>query len=85
VSENGSRQLVCVSNLSPVVREGWRLGLPAPGKWVEVLNTDSRFYGGSDVGNGLGLESEAVEWHGQPDSAEITLPPLATVWFVPET
>ena len=51
----------------------------------EVLNTDSRFYGGSDVGNGLGLETEAVEWHGQPGSAEITLPPLATVWLAPET
>jgi 1,4-alpha-glucan branching enzyme len=85
VSEDGKRQLVCVSNLSPVVREGWRLGLPAAGKWVEVLNTDSRFYGGSDVGNGLGLETEAVDWHGQADSAEITLPPLATVWLVPET
>ena len=59
------------------------LGLPAAGKWVEVLNTDSRFYGGSDVGNGLGLETEAFEWHGQPQSAEITLPPLAVVWLVP--
>ena len=76
VSADGTRQVVCVCNLSPVVRDGWRLGLPAAGKWVEVLNTDSRFYGGSDVGNGLGLETEAVEWHGQPQSAEITLPPL---------
>ena len=48
-----------------------------------MLNTDSRFYGGSDVGNGLGLETEDVEWHGQPQSAEITLPPLAVVWLVP--
>ena len=51
--------LVCVANLSPVVREGWRVGLPAGGSWREVLNTDSRFYGGSDVGNGLGVEAEA--------------------------
>ena len=47
------------------MREGWRLGLPAGGKWREVLNTDSRFYGGSDVGNGLGLEAEKVPWNEQ--------------------
>ena len=85
VSRDGKRWLVCISNLSPVVRDGWRLGLPVAGKWVEVLNTDSRFYGGSDVGNGLGLEAEPVPWHEQADSVELALPPLATVWLVPET
>jgi 1,4-alpha-glucan branching enzyme len=84
VSETG-RALVCVCNLSPLVREGWRLGLPAAGTWREVLNTDSRFYGGSDVGNGLGLETEAVACHEQEQSATLTLPPLATLWLVPET
>ena len=64
-SENGKRWLVCACNFSPVVREGWRLGLPVGGKWREALNTDSRFYGGSDVGNGLGLEAEKVPWNEQ--------------------
>ena len=52
--------LVCVVNFSPIVREGWRLPLPAGGRWREAINTDSRFYAGSDVGNGLGVTAEAV-------------------------
>ena len=83
LSADGKRPLVCVSNLSPLPREGWRVGLPKRGKWREALNTDSRFYGGSDVGNGLGLEAEKVPWNEQAWSAEVTLPPLATVWLVP--
>ena len=66
------------------MREGWRIGLPKAGKWREALNTDSRFYGGSDVGNGLGIETEKTPWHEQPQSAEITLPPLGVVWLVPQ-
>ncbi len=84
VSEDRKRWLVCACNLSPVVREGWRLGLPAGGTWREALNTDSRFYGGSDVGNGLGLEAEKVPWNEQQYSVEVTLPPLGVVWLVPE-
>jgi 1,4-alpha-glucan branching enzyme len=75
--------LVAAVNFSPVVREGWQLPLPVGGTWVEVLNTDSRFYAGSDVGNGLGLEAAAGPLHGQPHSAVVTLPPLATIWLVP--
>jgi 1,4-alpha-glucan branching enzyme len=80
---DGERLVVVAVNLSPVVRDGWRIGLPRAGAWREVLNTDSRFYGGSDIGNGLGLEAEEVPWNEQPFSAEITLPPLGVVWLVP--
>jgi 1,4-alpha-glucan branching enzyme len=83
-SEDGERVLVCLANLSPVVREEWRVGLPVGGSWVETLNTDSRFYGGSDVGNGLGLRAESVPWNDQPFSVEVVLPPLAVLWLVPE-
>nr|MBA3475666.1 alpha amylase C-terminal domain-containing protein [Actinomycetota bacterium] len=82
--EDGKRPLVCASNLSPVVRDGWRIGLPVGGKWRETLNTDSRFYGGSDAGNGLGLGAEKVPWNEQKHSVEITLPPLGTIWLVPD-
>jgi len=75
--------LVCVVNFSPVVREDWRLPLPRAGAWREILNTDSRFYSGSDVGNGLGISAEEEPMHGQPASAVVTLPPLATIWLVP--
>ena len=80
-----SRVLACAANLSPVVRYGYRLGLPVAGQWCEALNTDSSLYGGSDVGNLGAVEAEEIAWHGQPCSAEVTLPPLAVVWFVPES
>ncbi|HWH31629.1 MAG TPA: 1,4-alpha-glucan branching protein GlgB [Egibacteraceae bacterium] len=76
--------LVCLANLSPVPRAGARVGMPAPGRWREVLNTDAEVYGGSNVGNLGGVEAEPAEWHGQPASAVVTLPPLAVVWLAPE-
>jgi 1,4-alpha-glucan branching enzyme len=84
LSAGGKRQLVCVCNLSPVPRERYRVGMPGPGRWREALNTDSTYYGGSDVGNLGGVEAEAVPWHDQPHSAELTLPPLGVIWLVPE-
>jgi 1,4-alpha-glucan branching enzyme len=83
-SRGGERELVCLCNFSPVPRLAWRVGLPRGGRWREVLNTDSRLYGGSDVGNGLGLEAEPLPWMGQPWSAEAVLPPLGVSWLVPE-
>ena len=77
VAAAATRVVVFVANLSPVPRPGYRLGLPRSGRWREALNTDSTFYGGSDVGNLGGVEAEPIPWHGQPVSAEITLPPLA--------
>ncbi|MEJ7786438.1 MAG: alpha amylase C-terminal domain-containing protein, partial [Solirubrobacteraceae bacterium] len=85
VGEDASQDvLVCVANLSPVPRPGYRLGLPRSGRWVEALNTDSSYYCGTDTGNLGGVEAEALPWHGQPCSAEVTLPPLGVVWLVPE-
>jgi 1,4-alpha-glucan branching enzyme len=83
-SRDGERVLVFAANLSPIPRPGYRLGLPRACRWREALNTDSTFYGGSDVGNLGGVEPDPVPWHGQPVSAEVTLPPLAAVWLVPE-
>ena len=83
-SRDGERVLAFVANLSPVPRPGYRIGLPRPTRWREVLNTDSTFYGGSDVGNLGGVTPEPIPWNGQPVSAELTLPPLAAVWLVPD-
>jgi 1,4-alpha-glucan branching enzyme len=58
--------------------------MPTRGRWVEALNTDSLFYDGSGVGNLGAVDAEAVPWHDQPFSAEVTLPPLGVVWFLPE-
>ena len=76
--------VVCAMNLSPVPREGYRIGLPEKGRWREVLNTDAEHYGGSNVGNYGGVVAEEMGWMSQPFSAEVTLPPLGVVWFAPE-
>ena len=78
------RPLVCVCNLSPVPRYGYRIGMPVSGRWREALNTDSTFYGGSGEGNLGEVQAEALPWHDQPYSAELTLPPLGVVWLVPQ-
>ena len=82
--EPGSRVIVCVCNLTPVPREGYRLGLPRSGAWREALNTDAEIYGGANIGNLGGVQAEALPWHSQPFSAPVTLPPLGVLWLVPE-
>ncbi len=82
-SKEGDRVVVCVANLAPVPREGYRVGMPTPGDWREVLNTDAERFGGSDVGNPGAINAEARPWHGQPYSAAVTLPPLGVVWLAP--
>jgi 1,4-alpha-glucan branching enzyme len=83
-AEGGGRVIVFVANLSPVPRAGYRIGLPRSGHWREAINTDSQYYGGSDMGNFGGVEAEPVPWHEQPFSAQVTLPPLAAIWLVPD-
>jgi 1,4-alpha-glucan branching enzyme len=82
--EEEPRQVVFVANLSPVPRTGYRLGLPRSTRWREAINTDSSYYGGTDVGNLGGVQPEPIPWHGQQFSAELTLPPLAALWLVPD-
>jgi 1,4-alpha-glucan branching enzyme len=84
LARDGGRTLVCLCNLSPVPRERYRVGMPRGGRWREVLNTDSAHFGGSNVGNLGAVEADQTPWHGQPFSAELTLPPLGVVWLVPE-
>ena len=83
ISADESSVLVCVANLSPVPREGYRVGLPRGGEWVEALNTDSTYYSGGGVGNLGKVTAVTPGWHDQPFSAALTLPPLAVVWLRP--
>jgi 1,4-alpha-glucan branching enzyme len=73
--------LLVVHNLTPVPRDGYRIGVPGPGLWTEVLNSDSEVYGGSGQGNlgGVGSGPLSVPHHGRPESIDLTLPPLATL------
>jgi 1,4-alpha-glucan branching enzyme len=78
----GGQHMLVLCNFAPTVHQGLRLGVPLPGRWVERLNTDSSFYGGSNVGTPLGsAHSEGVESHGRPQSIVVTVPPLATVFL----
>jgi 1,4-alpha-glucan branching enzyme len=73
--------VIAVSNFTPVPRHFYRVGVPRPGFWRERLNSDSRLYGGSDVGNAGGVVAEAVPSHGRPCSLALVLPPLATIFL----
>ena len=75
-------QAVCVLNMTPVARTGYRVGFPQGGYWREALNTDAGVYGGGNRGNYGGIETESVPWHGQDQSAMLTLPPLSALIFI---
>ncbi|MCC5871478.1 MAG: alpha amylase C-terminal domain-containing protein, partial [Gammaproteobacteria bacterium] len=72
-----------VCNFTPVPRHDYRIGVPEPGRYRELLNSDAGLYGGSNVGNLGTVEAEAVPWMGRPWSLKLTLPPLAAVMFEP--
>jgi 1,4-alpha-glucan branching enzyme len=82
--DRAGRVRVVICNFTPVVREGYRLGVPQGGPWAELINTDAAVYGGSDRRNPGMLEAEESPWHGRPWHVRVTLPPLATVVLTPE-
>jgi 1,4-alpha-glucan branching enzyme len=71
--------ILAVCNMTPVPRPGYRIGVPRGGRWHEVLNSDSASYGGSDMGNGGSVDTTQVASHGEQQSLELLLPPLATL------
>ncbi len=73
--------IVMISNFTAVPRPGYRIGLPQPGVWREIMNTDANPYGGSGVGNLGAVTAVAEPSHGFPASAAVTLPPLATIYL----
>jgi 1,4-alpha-glucan branching enzyme len=79
-SAEGTKLLV-VLNMTPVVRHGYRVGVPEGGFWREVLNSDAAIYGGSNVGNPPGAHAEWHSAHGRGQSLGLVLPPLATLVF----
>ena len=72
--------LLVVCNFTPAAHVAWRVGVPQAGQYRECLNTDSEFYGGSNVGTPLGVaQAQQIPWNGQDWSVLLNLPPLATV------
>ena len=79
----GVAPIILVANFTPVPRAGYRVGLPRPGFYTQILNSDDLRYGGSGVGNGGGVQADEIPWQGQPYSAALTLPPLAVLYLKP--
>ncbi|MCK5727768.1 MAG: 1,4-alpha-glucan branching protein GlgB [Methylococcales bacterium] len=71
-------ELIVILNFTPIPRENYRIGVPIAGTYVEVFNSDSTYYGGSDVGNSQ-VMTDAEAWMNHPHSIELTLPPLAAI------
>ena len=80
----GGQIIVVVCNFTPVPREAYQVPFPKGGRWTEVLNSDSKTYWGSGLGNLGGVDADAGAFMGKPASARITLPPLATLYFLSE-
>jgi len=80
-ARNGEDFVVAVCNFTPVVRENYRIGVPRPGFYREILNTDSTYYGGTDIGNSGGVRADPFPWNDRPYSIKLKLPPLAVTLF----
>ncbi|MBX7168763.1 MAG: 1,4-alpha-glucan branching protein GlgB [Pirellulales bacterium] len=76
--------VVVAHNFTPVPRQEHRIGVPWGGWYEEIFNTDSAYYGGSNLGNGPGRMADEIPWHDRPYSLKVTLPPLATIIFKPK-
>ncbi len=81
VGGEGDPPVAVVCNFTPQPRSVYRIGLPEAGWWREIFNSDALDYGGSGVGNLGGARATSRPSHGYPASAELTLPPLSTVYF----
>lgn len=79
----GSGLLIAI-NMTPVPRGNYRIGVPKPGRWRELLNSDAHYYGGSNIGNLGILESSDIPSHGQAQSIVFTLPPLGALILIAE-
>jgi len=80
----GKEYLICVLNLTPVPRFNYRIGVPELKTYLEIFNSDSKYYGGSNLGNLGKIKAESIHAHGFPYSVSLTLPPLAGLILKPE-
>ncbi len=70
---------IVVCNFTPVIRENYRIGVPQSGEYIEIFNSDSEYYGGSNTGNLGKVKAEKISWHGFDYSLSLTLPPLGVI------
>jgi 1,4-alpha-glucan branching enzyme len=80
----GSTPVLVVCNFTPVPRYNYRVGVPRGGRWREILNSDAEYYGGSGMGNQGGVDAQPMPYEDLHHSLNLTLPPLAVLFFKPE-
>ncbi|OYV58280.1 MAG: 1,4-alpha-glucan branching enzyme, partial [Acidiphilium sp. 21-62-4] len=78
-TDDVAQSVVVLCNFTPVPRDSYRVGVPAGGRWLECLNSDSAIYGGSDVGNLGTTTADASPAHGMAYSLVLTVPPLGVL------
>ncbi len=83
-SKNKKDHVIVICNFTPVVRHAYRIGVPSKSPYRELLNSDSEFFYGSNVGNFGRIDSDEQPWHSYPYSVEVTLPPLSVLYLAPE-
>jgi len=81
---DGTKPVLAVFNFTPLVKDGYRVGVPFGETWLEILNSDSPYYGGGGKGNQGRKQTQEMSWHNRPYSMELTLPPLGAVFLTPE-
>jgi 1,4-alpha-glucan branching enzyme len=81
IGAEGDAPVAVVCNFTPEPRHGYRIGLPAAGRWREIFNSDAREYGGSGLGNLGVVNARPVPSHGYPASADLVLPPLSALYL----
>jgi len=79
IRKSGDQFVIVILNFTPVARHGYRIGVPQPGTYKEIFNSDSEYYAGSNVGNVGDLHSEPIAWMNKNDSLSLSIPPLGSV------
>ena len=80
-AKSSEEVIAAIFNLTPVPRHNYRVGVPRGGVWKEILNSDSKDYGGTDFGNLGSAEAQPIATHGRPYSLNLSVPPLAALFF----
>jgi 1,4-alpha-glucan branching enzyme len=78
-SRDGASEVIVILNFTPIVRSVYSIGVPTPGRYREVINTDAEIYGGGNVGNGGLIETRPAPRHGHAQTLDLKLPPLGAL------
>ncbi|MBF0501114.1 MAG: 1,4-alpha-glucan branching protein GlgB [Candidatus Riflebacteria bacterium] len=77
--DDPEQTMIFIANFTPIPREGYRVGIPQEGFYRELINTDSEYYYGTNLGNAGGVRTQNFPWQGRANSLQVNVPPLALV------